>query len=66
MLRSFYVFDLQGSLRKDLSETCPFTTENDPEKLKLVLSKLVLFGRSNYTVFMSKNQSYFALIPIDC
>ena len=28
MLRSFYVFDLQFPLRKDLSETCHFTTEN--------------------------------------
>lgn len=34
MLRSFYVFDLQGSLRKDLSETCRFTAENDPKRLR--------------------------------
>lgn len=54
MLRSFHVFDLQGPLRKDLSETCRFTTENDPKKLKLVLLKLVLLGRSNYAVFIYK------------
>ena len=57
MLRSFHVFDLQGPLRKDLSETCPFTAENDPKKLKLVLSKLVLFGQPNYTAFTRENQS---------
>ena len=51
MLRSFCVFDLQGSLRKDLSETCPFTTENDPKKLKLVLSIVVLSRQSNYTAY---------------
>lgn len=50
MLRSFCVFGLQGALGKDLSETCPFTTEKDPKKLKLVLSKLVLLGQPNYTV----------------